>query len=71
VIIAKGIGIVLIAAGVLGLISDGFTDASNVHRANLALIATRLKEKEPVYVPIIASAAAIAFGVLLLGFKHD
>jgi hypothetical protein len=57
---------------VLGLIYGGFTYTSDTHRANLGPIAVQVKEKETVYVPIIASASVIAFGVLLLlGFKRS
>ena len=69
--IARSIGILLIAAGALGLIYGGFTYTSDTHSGNLGPIAVQVKEKETVYVPIAVSSAAIAFGVLLLlGFKR-
>lgn len=68
--IAKSIGILLIVAGALGLIYGGFTYTSDTHTAKLGPIAVQVKERETVYVPIVASVAAIAFGaLLLLGFK--
>jgi TRAP-type C4-dicarboxylate transport system permease small subunit len=68
--IAKGIGILLIVAGALGLIYGGFTYTSDTHSAKLGPIVVQVKEKETVYVPIAVSAAAIAFGaLLLLGFR--
>jgi len=64
--IAKIIGILLIAAGALGLIYGGFTYTKDTHSAKLGPIVLQVQEKETVYVPIIASAGAIALGVLLL-----
>jgi TRAP-type C4-dicarboxylate transport system permease small subunit len=70
--IAKIIGILLIAAGALGLIYGGFTYTSDTHRANLGPIAMQVKEKETVYVPIAVSIAGIVVGtLLLLGFKRN
>ena len=71
-VIAKIIGILLIAAGALQLIDGGFTYTSDTHRAQLGRIAMHLKERETVYFPTIASVAVIAFGVLLvLGFNRN
>ena len=64
--IAKIIGILLIAAGALGLTYGGFTYTKETHSAKLGPIVLQVKEKETVYVPIILSAAAIGLGVLLL-----
>ena len=64
--IAKIIGILLIAAGALGLIYGGFTYTKETHSAKLGPIVLQVQEKETVYVPIILSAAAIGLGVLLL-----
>jgi len=64
--IAKIIGILLIAAGALGLIYGGFTYTKETHSAKLGSIVLEVKEKETVYVPIILSAGAIGLGVLLL-----
>jgi hypothetical protein len=60
------IGILLIAAGTLGLIYGGFTYTKETHSAKLGPVVLQVKEKETVYVPIILSAGAIALGVLLL-----
>jgi hypothetical protein len=68
--IAKTIGILLIAAGTLGLIYGGFSYTSDRHSAKLGPIVLEVRERETVYVPIIVSAAGIAVGVLLLvGFR--
>jgi hypothetical protein len=64
--IAKIIGILLIAAGALGLIYGGFTYTKETHSAKLGPIVLQVQEKETVYIPIILSAAAIGLGVLLL-----
>jgi TRAP-type C4-dicarboxylate transport system permease small subunit len=64
--IAKIIGVLLIAAGALGLIYGGFTYTRETHSAKLGPIVLQVKEKETVYVPIILSAGAIALGALLL-----
>ena len=70
--ITRGIAILLIAAGVLGLIYGGFSYTSDTHSAKLGPIAVQVKEKETVFVPIAVSLAGIAFGaLLLLGFKRS
>jgi hypothetical protein len=62
----KIIGIVLIAAGVLGLIYGGFSYTKEKHSAKLGPIELRVQEKETVAVPIIVSVGAIAFGAFLI-----
>jgi hypothetical protein len=64
--IAKIIGILLIAAGALGLIYGGFSYTKETHSAKLGPIVLQVQEKETVYVPILLSAGAIALGVFLL-----
>jgi len=64
--IAKIIGILLIAAGALGLIYGGFTYTKETHSAKLGPIVLQVQEKETVYVPIVLSASGIALGVFLL-----
>jgi hypothetical protein len=67
----KIVGILLIAAGALGLIYGGFSYTKDTHTAKLGPIVLQVKEKETVFVPIIASAGAIALGVILLvGFRR-
>jgi hypothetical protein len=60
------IGIVLIAAGVLGLIYGGFSYTKETHTAKLGPLELRVQEKETVIVPVIASAGAIAIGAFLI-----
>jgi hypothetical protein len=62
----KIIGILLIVAGALGLVYGGFTYTKETHSAKLGPIVLQVKERETVFVPILLSAAAIAFGTLLL-----
>jgi hypothetical protein len=62
----KIIGILLIAAGVLGLIYGGFSYTRETHTAKLGPLELKVQEKETVVVPVIASAAAIALGVFLI-----
>ncbi len=64
--IAKIVGIVLIAAGALGLAYGGFSYTKETHSAKLGPMVLQVQEKETVYVPVILSAGAIALGVFLL-----
>jgi uncharacterized membrane protein YphA (DoxX/SURF4 family) len=64
--------IVLIVAGVLGLMYGGFSYTKQTHEANLGPIALSVNERQRVNVPVWAGAGAIAAGgvLLLLGFKR-
>jgi len=62
----KIIGILLIAAGVLGLIYGGFSYTKETHTAKLGPLQLKVEEKETVVVPVIASVGAIALGVFLI-----
>jgi hypothetical protein len=67
---AKIVGILLIAAGALGLIYGGFSYTKETHSTKLGPIVLQVQEKETIYVPIILSTAAIALGaILLVGFR--
>jgi hypothetical protein len=67
---AKFIGILLIAAGALGLIYGSFSYTKATHRTKLGPIVLQVQENETVYVPIVLSATAIALGgLLLVGFR--
>lgn len=68
--LTKILGILLIAAGTLGLIYGGFSYTKEAHSTKLGPIVLQVQEKETVYVPLLLSAGAIALGaLLLLGFK--
>jgi hypothetical protein len=62
----KIIGILLIAAGVLGLIYGGFSYTKDSHTAKLGPLAITVQEKETVAVPVLASVGSIIFGVILI-----
>ena len=64
--IARILGILLIAAGALGLAYGRVSYTSDTHSAKLGPIVLEVQERETVYVPIVVSAAALALGVLLL-----
>jgi uncharacterized membrane protein YidH (DUF202 family) len=67
---AKIVGILLIAGGVLGLVYGGFSYAKETHSAKLGPIVVQVQERQNVDVPIILSAAAIVLGAfLLLAFR--
>jgi len=60
------IGIILIAAGGLGLIYGGFTYTKETTGLKLGPLELQVKEKETVSIPLLLSAGAIAFGVFLV-----
>ena len=62
----KIIGILLIMAGVLGLIYGGFSYTKETHTAQLGPLQLKVEEKETVLVPVIASAGALMLGLLLI-----
>ena len=62
----KLIGIILIAAGCLGLVYGGFSYTKETTGMKLGPIELKVQEKETVTVPLIVSAGAIALGVFLL-----
>ena len=69
--IAKIVGILLIAAGALGLVYGGFSYTKETHSAKLGPMVLQVQERETVYVPVLVSAGAIALGVfLLLAFRN-
>jgi len=62
----KVVGIVLIVAGLLGVIFSSFSFTKETHEAKLGPIELSIKEKQTVNVPVWASVAAIVVGGLLL-----
>jgi hypothetical protein len=65
--------IVLIVAGVLGLVYGGFSFTKETHEAKLGPLELSVKEKKTVNVPVWASVGAIAIGgaLLLFGSKKS
>ena len=66
---AKLIGIILIAAGGLGLVYGGFSYTKDSTALKLGPLELKVQEKKSVNVPLIVSAGAIVIGVFLLVIK--
>lgn len=62
----KLIGIILIAAGGLGLAYGGFSYTKETTGMKIGPLELKVQEKETVNVPLIVSAGVIALGVFLL-----
>jgi hypothetical protein len=60
------VALILIVAGILGLIYGQFTYTKETHKAKLGPLEIQVKEKEAVNVPTWAGVGAIAVGVILL-----
>lgn len=58
--------LVLIVAGVLGLVYGSFSYTRETHETKIGPIALSVTEKETVNIPVWAGAGAIALGVALL-----
>lgn len=62
----KIIAIILIAAGIAGLLYGKFTYTKATHEAKIGPLDLSIKEKKTVNVPLWTSIAAIVAGALLL-----
>ena len=62
----KVVGILLVVAGVLGLVFTSFSFTKETHEAKLGPIELSVKEKQTVNIPVWASVAAIVAGSVLL-----
>ena len=60
------IGLLLIIAGLLGLVYGGFTYTKDTTAVKLGPIELKVQEKESVAIPVVASGAAIALGAFLM-----
>lgn len=60
------LAIVLIAAGVLGLVYRGFSYTKETHETKIGPIELAVKERERVDVPVWAGVGAIVVGSVLL-----
>jgi len=69
----KIVAIVLIVAGVLGLVYGGFSYTKKTHEATLGPIDVSVQEKQTVNIPVWAGAGAIVIGgaLLLVGSKKS
>lgn len=66
------VAIVLIVAGIIGLVYGGFTYTKTTHDAKIGPLEFSIKDKETVNIPIWAGVAAIVVGgVLLLVRRKD
>ena len=65
--------IVLVVAGVLGLVYGSFTYTKETHEAKLGPIEMTVKDKETVNVPVWAGVGAIVIGggLLVFGYKKS
>jgi TRAP-type C4-dicarboxylate transport system permease small subunit len=59
--------IVLIAAGILGLVYGGFNYTSETHQADVGSLHLSVDETKHVNVPVWAGIGAIVLGGLMLG----
>jgi hypothetical protein len=64
----KTVAIVLIVAGVLGLLYGGFSYTKETHDVKIGPIEFSVKEKQEVNIPVWAGIGAIVVGGLLLVF---
>ena len=62
----KIIGIILIAAGALGLVYGGFSYTKETTGLKLGPLEIKVQEKQTVNIPLIVSGAAIVVGIFLL-----
>jgi len=62
----KIVGIVLIVAGILGLVYGKFSYTKETHDVKLGHLELSVKDKQTVNVPVWAGAGAIVVGALLL-----
>jgi TRAP-type C4-dicarboxylate transport system permease small subunit len=62
------VAVVLIAAGVLGLVYHGFSYTRDSHEAKIGSLELSLQHKETVNVPVWLGVGAIAAGAALLVF---
>lgn len=63
---AKVVGIVLIAAGAIGLVMGSFNYTQDSEAVKIGPLELSVKQEKTVNVPVWAGAGAIAVGVLLL-----
>jgi TRAP-type C4-dicarboxylate transport system permease small subunit len=59
-------GIVLIAAGLLGLAYGGFTYTKDTHDTKIGPLELSVKDREHVNIPVWAGVAAVVAGGLLI-----
>lgn len=65
---ARIAALVLIVAGILGLVYGSFTYTEETHKAQLGSLELSVKDKETVNIPLWASVGAIVIGGALFVF---
>ena len=60
------IGVLLIVAGVMGLVFGGFSYNKDTTALKIGPMELKVQEKESVAIPIVVSGAAIALGAFLM-----
>ena len=60
------VAILLIAAGILGLVYGGFTYTKSTHQAKLGPLELSVKDRETVNIPVCAGVGAIVVGGVML-----
>lgn len=60
------VGLLLIVAGVLGLLYGGFSYTKDTTAVKLGPIELKVQEKESIAIPVVVSGAAIALGAFLM-----
>jgi len=68
--IIKSFGIILIVAGVLGLVYGGFSYTKNTEEIKMGPLEMSVQEKESVNIPVWAGAGAVGLGALFLLFGN-
>lgn len=66
----KIVAIILIVAGILGLVYGKFSYTKETHETKLGPLELAVEEKETVNVPAWAGVGAIAAGTLILLFRR-
>jgi len=62
------VGIVLIVAGVAGLVFGGFSYTKDTTALKIGPMELKVQEQETISIPLVASGAAIAIGAFLVFF---
>ena len=60
------VGLLLIVAGIAGLIFGGFSYTKDTTALKIGPMELKVQEQESVAIPIVASGAAIALGAFLM-----
>ena len=62
----KIVALVLIVAGILGLVYGNFSYTKETHEAKIGPLELSVKEKETINIPVWAGVGAIVVGAVLL-----